>query len=159
MLDERVNACRRVFERYYDALSAIDGITFMPDIPHGRSTRWLTTLTLDPATCPATPAQIIDALEEENIEARPVWKPLHLQPLFEGTPLLFPYPERERLRPPVRAGTLFAVRHESDGGGTGSGDSDCQERIPGVSPLAVTKDAKGLIVLRIDPFALQGQLL
>ncbi len=58
----------------------------MPDIPHGRSTRWLTPLTLDPARCAATPTQIIDALEDENIEARRVWKPLHLQPLFEGTP-------------------------------------------------------------------------
>ncbi len=58
----------------------------MPEIPHGRSTRWLTTLTLDPARCAVSPNQILDALEEENIEARPVWKPLHLQPLFQGTP-------------------------------------------------------------------------
>ncbi len=86
VLDERVTACRRVFDRYYQALSDINGLTFMPEIPHGRSTRWLTTLTLNPARCTVTPNQILDALEDENIEARPVWKPLHLQPLFQGNP-------------------------------------------------------------------------
>ncbi len=92
VLEERVNACRRVFERYYQALSDMDGLEFMPEIPHGRSNQWLTTLTIDPKRCGVTPNQIIDALEEENIEARPVWKPLHLQPLFRGTAY---YPHQE----------------------------------------------------------------
>ncbi len=83
VLEDRVNACRCVFELYYHALSDIDGFEFMPEIPHGRSNRWLTTLTIDPERCGVTTTQIMDALEEENIEARPVWKPLHLQTLFK----------------------------------------------------------------------------
>ncbi len=56
----------------------------MPEAPFGRSNRWLTVITLDPARCRVTPYQLMEALERENIEARPIWKPLHVQPLFEG---------------------------------------------------------------------------
>ena len=91
-LDERIAAKRRVFDCYFKALSGIDGIEFMPEASYGRSNRWLTTLTIDPAKCGVTANQIIDALEKENIESRPVWKPLHLQPLFEGIAY---YPHKE----------------------------------------------------------------
>ena len=57
----------------------------MPEAEHGRSTRWLTCLTLDSETFGATPEEVRQALEAENIEARPLWKPMHLQPLFEGS--------------------------------------------------------------------------
>ncbi|MCP4398010.1 MAG: pyridoxal phosphate-dependent aminotransferase [bacterium] len=86
VLDERVKACRQVFERYAEALAKIGGLEFMPELAEGISNRWLTTLTLDPKRSGKTPTQLMDALEQENIEARPVWKPLHLQPLFQGTP-------------------------------------------------------------------------
>ena len=56
----------------------------MPEASYGRSTRWLTCLTLDPAAFGATREDVRLALEAENIEARPVWKPMHLQPVFEG---------------------------------------------------------------------------
>ena len=56
----------------------------MLETPFGRSNRWLTVITLDPARCRVTPYQLMEVLENENIEARPVWKPLHMQPLFEG---------------------------------------------------------------------------
>jgi pyridoxal phosphate-dependent aminotransferase EpsN len=95
-LDKRVAACRLVFDRYYHALSDIAGVEFMPEIPSGRSNRWLTTLTLEPNRCKKTPHQIMDALAEENIEARPVWKPLHLQPLFTGT-TYYPHKEGESI--------------------------------------------------------------
>lgn len=85
VLNDRVRACRQVFSRYVEALSEIDGLDFMPEIPDGRSSRWLTVITLDPARCRATPAQLMEAFEAENIESRPVWKPLHLQPLFDGS--------------------------------------------------------------------------
>ena len=94
VLDERVKACRQVFERYTEALAGLNGLEFMPELSEGRSNRWLTTLTLDPERCGKTPLQLLDALEEENIEARPVWKPLHLQPLFAGTRY---YPHQENL--------------------------------------------------------------
>lgn len=84
VLDERVKARRAIFERYASAFSDIDGFNFMPEASYGQSTRWLTTLTVSPERCGVTAAQLIDALAVQNIEARPVWKPLHLQPLFKG---------------------------------------------------------------------------
>jgi len=84
VLDERVNARRAVFERYVEALGEIDGLEFMPELEDSYGNRWLTTLMLNPDKIELTPYNLIDALAEENIEARPVWKPLHLQPLFEG---------------------------------------------------------------------------
>ncbi len=83
-LEERVAARRAIYEKYYRALSGIKGIEFMPEALYGRSTHWLTVLTADPERCGITRDEIIDALEKENIEARPVWKPMQLQPLFEG---------------------------------------------------------------------------
>ncbi len=84
VLDRRVEARRAVFQRYYEAFSGVEGIEFMPEAGFGRSTRWLTALTVDPEKCGVGRDELIDALERENIEARPVWKPMHLQPLFEG---------------------------------------------------------------------------
>lgn len=83
VLDERVKARRAVFERYLEAFSKIDGIEFMPEASFGKSTRWLTAMTIDPKICGKTAIEIMEELEKENIEARPVWKPLHMQPLFK----------------------------------------------------------------------------
>ena len=55
---------------------------FMPEASYGQTNRWLTVMTLDSAQISITPMKLIEALEAENIEARPVWKPMHLQPLF-----------------------------------------------------------------------------
>ena len=55
-----------VFDRYVEALGGIEGVHFMPELEGTYSNRWMMAMTLDP----------------ENIEARPVWKPLHMQPLF-----------------------------------------------------------------------------
>ena len=84
VLDERVKAHRAVFERYQEALGDLPGIGFMPEASFGKSNRWLTVITLDPSVCKVKPLQVIEALADENIEARPVWKPMHLQPLFAG---------------------------------------------------------------------------
>lgn len=54
----------------------------MPEASYGRCNRWLSVMTLDPEICKVQPMQIIEALAAENIESRPVWKPMHLQPLF-----------------------------------------------------------------------------
>lgn len=83
VLDERVKARRDVFDRYVEALGGIEGVHFMPELEGTYSNRWLTALTLDPDKVRITPYALMEALEVENIEARPVWKPLHLQPLFE----------------------------------------------------------------------------
>ena len=55
-----------------------------PEASWGQSTRWLTCLTIDPQIAGVTREQVRLALEAENIEARPVWKPMHLQPVFAG---------------------------------------------------------------------------
>lgn len=57
---------------------------FMPEASFGQANRWLTVMTLDPEACRVKPMDVIRALEAENIESRPVWKPMHLQPLFAG---------------------------------------------------------------------------
>lgn len=83
-LDERVAARRRNFELYREALSDLPGIELMPEAPYGRSNRWLTCLTLDPARAGADREAVRLALEAEDVEARPLWKPMHLQPVFAG---------------------------------------------------------------------------
>lgn len=84
VLDERVSAKRAVFQRYYNALSDIDGILFMPEADYGDSNRWLTVLTIDPRITGIDRTQLIHRLNINDIESRPVWKPMHLQPLYKG---------------------------------------------------------------------------
>jgi dTDP-4-amino-4,6-dideoxygalactose transaminase len=88
VLDDRVSARRRVFDSYREALSDLPGIDFMPEAPWGTSSRWLTCITIDPEEFGADREAIRTALEAHNIEARPVWKPMHLQPVFRGVEAL-----------------------------------------------------------------------
>jgi dTDP-4-amino-4,6-dideoxygalactose transaminase len=83
-LERRIDARRHNFECYQTALGDLPGIRFMPEASHGRSTRWLTCLTIDPEAFGATREDVREALERQDIEARPVWKPMHLQPVFSG---------------------------------------------------------------------------
>ena len=87
VLPERVDARRRNFEAYRRALADVPGITFMPEAPWGRATRWLTVITVDRDLFGADREAIRLALEAENVEARPVWKPMHLQPVFRDCPV------------------------------------------------------------------------
>lgn len=82
VLDDRVAARRAVFRRYQDALADLPGIAFMPEPTGMRSTRWLTCIVVDPAQSGTNREAIRLELEAENIEARPIWKPMHLQPVF-----------------------------------------------------------------------------
>ncbi|HEY0970448.1 MAG TPA: aminotransferase class I/II-fold pyridoxal phosphate-dependent enzyme [Gemmatimonadales bacterium] len=84
VLEERVLARRRNFEYYREALGDLPGLTFMPEAEWGRHTRWLTCLTLDPDAFGADREDVRLALAADDIEARPVWKPMHLQPVFAG---------------------------------------------------------------------------
>ncbi|MGH7577742.1 MAG: DegT/DnrJ/EryC1/StrS family aminotransferase, partial [Longimicrobiales bacterium] len=81
-LHDRVRARRRNFEYYTDHLSALPRITFQPEAPWGSHTRWLTTILIDPAAFGSDRETVRLALEAENVEARPLWKPMHLQPLY-----------------------------------------------------------------------------
>lgn len=84
VLTERVDARRRNFDFYSEQLGGLPGVQFMPEAPWGRHSRWLTTLTIDSRAFGADREAVRLALEAENIEARPVWKPMHLQPVFSG---------------------------------------------------------------------------
>jgi dTDP-4-amino-4,6-dideoxygalactose transaminase len=83
-LDERVSRRRAIFERYRELLGGVSGIEFMPEAPWGECTRWLTVVLITPETFGADREAVRLALEAEDIEARPVWKPMHLQPVFRG---------------------------------------------------------------------------
>lgn len=85
-LEERVLARRRNFAFYRAALGNLPGLRFMPEAPWGRHTRWLTTLTIDPGLFGADRETVRLALEAEDIESRPLWKPMHLQPVFRSAP-------------------------------------------------------------------------
>lgn len=86
VLNDRVAARRRNFEHYVRTLGDLPGLKFMPEAEYGRSTRWLTCITIDPAVAPTDREKVRLALAEENIEARPVWKPMHLQPVCRDFP-------------------------------------------------------------------------
>ncbi|KZE76273.1 pyridoxal phosphate-dependent aminotransferase [Paenibacillus elgii] len=92
VLPERVETRRAIFAAYAEALGSMEGVEFMPEASFGSATRWLTTLTVDPQIARTTSGDIIRALAEANIESRPVWKPMHLQPLFQGC-AYYPYQE------------------------------------------------------------------
>ncbi len=85
-LQERVAAKRRIFEAYRAALSGIFGMEFMPEADWGVSNRWLSCLTVDSQKAGFTATDVRLRLESENIECRPLWKPMHLQPVFSGAP-------------------------------------------------------------------------
>ena len=82
VLDERVKRKREIFDYYQNALGDLPGIEFMPEAEWSMSNRWLTVILITREQFGASPEEVIVALEAENIEARPVWKPMHMQPVF-----------------------------------------------------------------------------
>lgn len=84
VLAERVARRREIFDTYAKTLGSIDGVHMMPEADYGAANRWLTVMTLDPEIIRVTPLQVIEAAEAQNIECRPVWKPMHAQPVFAG---------------------------------------------------------------------------
>jgi dTDP-4-amino-4,6-dideoxygalactose transaminase len=84
-LDRRIARRHAVNQAYRDALGALPGISFMPRAGYGEPNDWLTCVLVDPDEFGATREDIRVALEAQDIEARPTWKPLHLQPLFADT--------------------------------------------------------------------------
>jgi len=83
ILDERVEMKRKIYKYYYEALKDIPGIDFMPEAPFGRSNKWLTVILISPDQFGVNKEVVREALENEGIESRPVWKPMHLQPIFK----------------------------------------------------------------------------
>jgi dTDP-4-amino-4,6-dideoxygalactose transaminase len=81
-LKERVRRKREIFTFYEEALGELPGVSFMPEADYGQCNRWLTVVLIDAERYGANREEIRQALEAENIESRPVWKPMHLQPVF-----------------------------------------------------------------------------
>jgi pyridoxal phosphate-dependent aminotransferase EpsN len=84
VLDIRVQQRRAIAFRYRDAFADIPGMTFMPQAPYGLHTNWLSCFLIDEREMGICRDALIRKLDEANIEARPVWKPMHLQPLYAG---------------------------------------------------------------------------
>ena len=86
VLSNRVDSRKKNFNYYQSRLSVLPAITFLPEPENVSSNRWLTTIQIDSTQTSATPNAIRLALESLNIESRPLWKPLHLQPIFAQFP-------------------------------------------------------------------------
>jgi len=87
VLDERVRKRREIFDRYRELLSGIEGIRFQEEPgPDYFSNRWLTTILLASSGAPANREALRLGLEKENIDSRPLWKPMHLQPVYSDCP-------------------------------------------------------------------------
>jgi pyridoxal phosphate-dependent aminotransferase EpsN len=84
VLDLRVQQRRAIAIRYRDGFADLPGITLMPQAPYGLHTNWLSCFLIDEQEFSASRDSLIRALDEANVESRPVWKPMHLQPLYAG---------------------------------------------------------------------------
>jgi dTDP-4-amino-4,6-dideoxygalactose transaminase len=83
-LPEMVRRRRAINARYRAALGGVPGLDFMPVAPYGEPSCWLTVVTIDPSEFGASSDDLSRRLGADNIEARPAWKPMHLQPLYAG---------------------------------------------------------------------------
>ncbi|MFO7810306.1 MAG: aminotransferase class I/II-fold pyridoxal phosphate-dependent enzyme [Candidatus Delongbacteria bacterium] len=83
VLDERVKRKRQIFEIYYRAFEDISGISFQPEPENSSGNRWLTAITVDPGKTGVSREHIRKELLKQNIESRPLWKPMHIQPVFK----------------------------------------------------------------------------
>lgn len=88
VLTERIAARRRIYEEYKAKLAHLPGIEFMPKASYGLTNYWLNCLLIDSEAFGATRDELRLALEAEDIESRPAWKPMHLQPVFAGCRVL-----------------------------------------------------------------------
>lgn len=81
-LEERIDRRRAIYQKYKQELEKIPGVKLMPETPNCRSIQWLTAITVDKEATGKTFMDVINYLNDMNIESRPVWKPMHLQPYF-----------------------------------------------------------------------------
>ncbi|WP_269669131.1 DegT/DnrJ/EryC1/StrS family aminotransferase [Staphylococcus gallinarum] len=96
VLDKRVERRRAIFDKYQRELSGIEGLEFQPELKDSKSNRWLTALTIDETKAGFSANDIIHKLDEANIEARPVWKPMHLQPLYKDYDFIFDHDDNAK---------------------------------------------------------------
>ncbi len=84
VLDLRVQQRRAIAFRYREAFADLPGISLMPQAPYGLHTNWLSCFLIEEQKFGCSRDELIQALDEANVESRPVWKPMHLQPLYAG---------------------------------------------------------------------------
>ncbi|AYA37252.1 aminotransferase class I/II-fold pyridoxal phosphate-dependent enzyme [Hymenobacter oligotrophus] len=85
LIEDRVKRRREIYAQYCELLKPLPAVQVGPaELPNARANRWLTTILLRPEHTNLSPEEVRQHLETHNIEARPLWKPLHLQPLFAG---------------------------------------------------------------------------
>jgi dTDP-4-amino-4,6-dideoxygalactose transaminase len=85
-LPARIDRRKQINQRYRAGLSDLPGVTFMPVASYGKPNWWLTCITVDPDLAGYSSNDLRLALESADIESRPTWKPMHLQPLFADAP-------------------------------------------------------------------------
>ncbi|NOR44217.1 MAG: pyridoxal phosphate-dependent aminotransferase, partial [Candidatus Delongbacteria bacterium] len=85
ILDQRVDQKRKIFDMYFQAFKNIEGIEFQPELEKSSGNRWLTSVYIDPVVTGVTREDIRLELQKHNIESRPLWKPMHLQPIFKDS--------------------------------------------------------------------------
>lgn len=83
-IEQRVALRRAIFGAYVERLGRLQGISFAREVADRRHTRWLTVMLIEPDVAGYIPEQVRVALEAVNIETRPLWKPMHMQPVFQG---------------------------------------------------------------------------
>ena len=83
VLDARISQRQRVASRYADAFADVPGVALQPEAPWGMHTRWLSVIHIDPEIQDIQRDEVVRALEEHNVETRPVWRPMHTQPLLK----------------------------------------------------------------------------
>ena len=86
ILEQRVAQKREIFNFYAEELSRFPGIQFQPEMKKSKSNKWLTAVTIDAKSTGFTREDLRLTFDKENIEARPLWKPMHLQPVFKSAP-------------------------------------------------------------------------
>lgn len=113
VLEDRIEKKRYIYSYYKRTLQDIDAVSFMPMLEGTYSNCWLTCIQIDERITDITPEQIMDVLSDDNVESRPLWKPMHLQPVFRdkefitagGEPLRII--DKEKWADDSVAGTLF----------------------------------------------------
>jgi dTDP-4-amino-4,6-dideoxygalactose transaminase len=83
-LDEHIDNRRKLKKMYRRELNTFEGISFPEENTEGKSNHWLTTILVDEKKTGVNREKIRVELEKENIESRPLWKPMHLQPVFRN---------------------------------------------------------------------------
>lgn len=96
VLKDRVTRRREIFQTYTEALSDLPGVTFMQDPPYGVSNHWLSVMLVEKDESGVSPEDIRLRLEADNIESRPVWKPMHMQPVFKAARVFGGHVARKR---------------------------------------------------------------